>query len=77
MKDSMFDRKLDHLYCISRMDYFEKCAYDLIIESVDIKLDDISSGKSASDNSSDVVDGFIGTCIAADMIVREYLYFPK
>lgn len=72
MKDSMFDRKLDHLYCISRMDYFEKCAYDLIIESADIKLDNISSG-----NSSKVVDGFIGTCIAADVIVREYLYFPK
>lgn len=70
MKDSMFGRKLDHLYCISRMDYFEKCAYDLIVESAGL-------GKPTSDNSSKLVDGFIGTCIAADMIVREYLYFPK
>lgn len=70
MKDSMFGRKLDHLYCISRMDYFEKCAYDLINE-------DAGLGKPTSSNSSNVVDGFIGTCIAADMIVREYLYFPK
>jgi hypothetical protein len=70
MKDSMFGRKLDHLYCVSRMDYFEKCAYDLINE-------DAGLGKPTSSNSSSVVDGFIGTCVAVDMIVREYLYFPK
>lgn len=70
MKDSMFGRELDHLYCISRMDYFEKCAYDLIIE-------DVGLSNPASSNSSRIVDDFISTCIAADMIVREYLYFPK
>ena len=61
MKGSMFNRKLDHTYCISRMNYFEKIAYDLIHEGKDLKVN----------NVSEVVDKFISTCIAADMIVRE------
>ena len=64
---SMFNRKLDHEYCISRMNYFEKTAYDLIHEDKNLKVNDVS----------EVVDKFISTCIAADMIVRERLYFPK
>ena len=64
---SMFNRKLDHEYCISRMNYFEKIAYDLIHEDNSLKVNDVS----------EVVDKFISTCTAADMIVRERLYFPK
>ena len=67
MKCSMFNRKLDHTYCISRMNYFEGVVYDLIHEDKSLKVN----------NVSEVVDKFISTCIAADMIVRERLFFPK
>ena len=37
MKENLGGRKLDHEYCISRMDIFEKCAYDALLNyKVDI-----------------------------------------
>lgn len=67
MKGSMFNRKLDHNYCISRMNYFEGVVYDFIHEGKKLKID----------NHTKLVDKFISTCVQADMIVRESLYFPK
>lgn len=67
MKDNMFGRKLDHEYCISRMDMFEKVAYDFIYKDTEFK----------NENWVCVIDKFIETCISYDIIVREYLYYPK
>ena len=67
MKDSLHGRKLDHEYTISRMDALEKIAYDLIYKDTEFK----------NENWCIVIDKFIETCISADMIVREHLYYPK
>ena len=67
MKDSLRGRKLDHEYCISRMDTFEKKAYDLIYKDTEFRNSDWCI----------VIDKFIEVCISYDMIVREYLYYPK
>ena len=64
---SMFNRKLDHEYCISRMNYFEGIVYDFIDEGKKLNMD----------NHAKFVDNFISTCMQVDMIVRERLYFPK
>ena len=37
MKDSLRGRKLDHEYCISRMDIFEKKAYDFIYKDTEFR----------------------------------------
>lgn len=68
MKDSLRGRRLDHEYCISRMDIMEKIAYDFIYKDTEFKNDYWVSP---------VIDKFIETCIAADMLVREHLYYPK
>ena len=65
--DSMFNRKLDHTYYISRMNYFEWMVYDFIDEGKKLKID----------NHDKFVDKLISTCMQVDMIVRERLYFPK
>ena len=67
MKDNLRGRKLDHIYTISRMDALEKIAYDLIYKDTEFK----------SSNWVIVIDSFIEDCIAADLIIREHLYYPK
>lgn len=67
MKDKMFGRNLDHGYTISRMDFYEKCAYNFIYKDTEFK----------NDNWCIVIDKFIEDCIAYDMILCEHLYYPK
>ena len=67
MKDNLRGRKLDHIYTISRMDALEKIAYDLIYKDTEFK----------STNWCVAIDAFIEDCIAADLIIREHLYYPK
>ena len=67
MKDSLRGRKLDHEYCISRMDIYEKIAYDFIYKDTEFRNSDWRI----------VIDKFVETCIAADLITREHLYYPK
>ena len=67
MKNSLHGRKLDHEYIISRMDNLERIAYDLIYKDTEFK----------SKDSNVVIDTFIEDCIAAEMITREHLYYPK
>lgn len=67
MKDSLYGRKLDHEYTISRMDFLEKTAYDLIYKDTEFKAKDWTV----------VIDSFVEDCIAAEMITREHLYYPR
>ena len=67
MKDSLRGRRLDHEYCISRMDIFENIAYDFIYKDTEFKSKDWTVA----------INSFIEDCIAADMLVREHLYYPK
>ena len=67
MKNSLRGRRLDHEYCISRMDIFEKIAYDFIYKDTEFKSKDWTVA----------INSFIEDCIAADMLVREHLYYPK
>ena len=67
MKGNLRGRKLDHEYVISRMDSLEKIAYDLIYKDTEFKSKDWTI----------VIDSFIEDCIAAEMITREHLYYPK
>ena len=67
MKHNLHGRKLDHEYTISRMDALEKVAYDLIYKDTEFKSKDWTA----------VIDSFIEDCIAAEIITREYLYYPR
>ena len=67
MKDSLRGRRLDHEYCISRMDIMEKIAYDFIYKDTEFKSKDWTV----------VINSFIEDCIAADLIIREHLHYPK
>lgn len=67
MKENLFGRKLNHEYCISRMDIMEKVAYDFIYKDTEFCNSDWTI----------VIDKFIETCISYDMIVRENSYYPK
>ena len=67
MEDSLRGRRLDHEYCISRMDIFEKIAYDFIYKDTEFKSKDWTVA----------INSFIEDCIAADLIIREHLYYPK
>ena len=67
MEDSLRGRKLDHEYCISRMDIFEEKAYDFIYKDTEFKSKDWTVA----------INSFIEDCIAADLIIREHLYYPK
>ena len=67
MKNSLQGRKLDHEYTISRMGIFEKIAYDFIYKDTEFRNSDWRI----------VIDKFIETCIAADLIIRGHLYYPK
>ena len=70
MKDNLRGRKLDHIYTISRMDALEKIGYDLIYKDTEFKAKDLVDWTT-------VIDAFIEDCIAADLIIREHLYYPK
>lgn len=63
----MFGRNLDHEFCISQMDRFEKIAYNFIYKDTEFKNNDWCI----------VIDKFIEDCIGYDMILREHLYYPK
>lgn len=67
MKDSLRGRKLDHEYTISRMNAMEKIAYDLIYKDTEFKSKDWTL----------TIDSFVEDCIAAEIITREHLYYPK
>ena len=67
MKDSLRGRKLDHEFCISQMDRFEKVGYNFIYKDTEFKSKDWTVA----------INSFIEDCIAADMLVREHLYYPK
>ena len=67
MKENLGGRKLDHEYCISKMDKFEKVAYDFIYKDTEFQSKDWVI----------VIDKFIETCVSYDMIIREHLYYPK
>ena len=67
MKEHLGSRKLDHEYCISRMDIMQKIAYDFIYKDTEFK----------SKNWVIVIDKFIETCVTYDMLVREHVYYPK
>ena len=67
MKENLGGRKLDHEYCISRMDVMEKIAYDFIYKDTEFRNSDWTI----------VIDKFIETCIEYDMLVREHLYYHK
>ena len=67
MKDSLRGRKLDHNYCVLRMNAMEKIAYDFIYKDTEFKSKDWTVA----------INSFIEDCIAAEMITREHLYYPK
>ena len=49
------------------MNAMEKVAYDLIYKDTEFKSKDWTN----------TIDRFIEDCIAADLIIREHLYYPK
>ena len=67
MKDSLRGRRLDHNYCVLRMNAMEKIAYDFIYKDTEFK----------NENWVSVIDKFIEVCISYDMLVREHLYYHK
>ena len=67
MEDSLRGRRLDHNYCVLRMNAMEKIAYDFIYKDTEFKSKDWTVA----------INSFIEDCIAADMLVREHLYYPK
>ena len=67
MKDSLRGRKLDHNYCVLRMNAMEKIAYDFIYKDTEFRNSDWCV----------VVDKFIEACVSYDMIVREHFYYHK
>lgn len=72
MKSNLRGKKLDKVFCIEMMNYYEHVAYNLINEDKSLsKLD------TESTQITTLVDKFIEDCIAADVILRERLYYPK
>ena len=67
MEDSLRGRRLDHEYCVLRMNAMEKIAYDFIYKDTEFKSKDWTVA----------INSFIEDCIAADLIIREHLYYPK
>ena len=72
MKSSLRGKKLDKTFCIEMMNYYEHVAYNLISEDRSLSKLDTESIQIAT-----LVDKFIEDCIAADLIIREHLYYPK
>ena len=69
VKSNYRGRKLDKVFCITRMDYYEMIAHKYV------KIDDSLIEDSAVQRAT-LRDKFIEDCITADMIVREHLYYP-
>ena len=72
MKSSLRRKKLDKVFCIRMMNYYEHAAYHLISEDKSLNKVDTESTQITT-----LVDKFIEDCIAADIILREHLYYPK
>ena len=58
---------INKVFCVSRMDYFETVFYSM--------LTGLRGGHNASQET--LINSFIEDCIAADLIIREHLYYPK
>ena len=69
MKSNYRGRKLDKVFCVTRMDYYEQLAHKYI------RIDDSSIEDSAVQRAT-LIDKFIEDCITADMIIRGHLYYP-
>lgn len=70
MKSNHRGKKLDKVFCITRMNYYEHLTHK------HIRIDDSSIEDGAVQRAT-LIDKFIEDCITADMIVREHLYYPK
>ena len=70
MKSNLRGKKLDKVFCIRMMNYYEHAAYNLISEDKSLSKLDTESKRVVC-----LVDKFIEDCIAAEMITREYLYY--
>lgn len=70
MKSNLRGKKLDKVFRIRMMNYYEHAAYNFISEDKSLsKLD------TESTQITTLVDKFIEDCIAADVILREHLYY--
>lgn len=72
MKSNLRGKKLDKVFCVEMMNYYEHAAYHLISEDESLSKIDTESTQITT-----LVDKFIEDCIAADVILREHLYYPK
>ena len=72
MKSNLRGKKLDKVFCVEMMNYYEHAAYHLISEDRYLSRVDTESTQITT-----LVDKFIEDCIAADVILREHLYYPK
>lgn len=72
MKSNLRGKKLDKVFCIRMMNYYEHVAYNLISEDKSLSKVDTDSTQITT-----LVDKFIEDCIAADVILREHLYYIK
>ena len=72
MKSNLRCKKLDKVFCIRMMNYYEHAAYNLISEDKSLSKVDTESAQIVT-----LVDKFFEDCIAADVILREHLYYPK
>ena len=70
MKSNLRGKKLDKVFCIRMMNYYEHAAYNLISEDKSLSKIDTESTQITT-----LVDKFIEDCIAADVILREHLYY--
>ena len=71
-KSNLRGKKLDKVFCIRMMNYYEHVAYNLISEDKYLSKVDTESTQITT-----LVDKFIEDCIAADVILREHLYYIK
>ena len=72
MKSNLRGKKLDKVFCVRMMNYYEHAAYSLISEDKSLSKLETESTQIAT-----LVDKFIEDCIAADVILREHLYYPE
>ena len=72
MKSNLRGKNLDKVFCIRMMNYYEHVAYHLISEDKSLNKIDTESTQ-----ITNLVDKFIEDCIAADVILREHLYYTK
>ena len=72
MKSNLRGKKLDKVFYIRMMNYYEHAAYNFISEDKSLSKLDTESKRVVC-----LVDKFIEDCIAVDVILREHLYYPK